>query len=195
MDAVDQTLNDMSMSPELLNQYSDHAKSITPGFANTSKDNGHGGSNRVQFRDEVDTFSGSYQNAPSKNLQDMSPEEQMMLMRKIQNSNQSDQYERPTEEHYETDTIKSTDNYEDQSLDQKNIDQKYIEPLTNDDNYFKLKIIIMILILFFIFNLHKVNFYLSKAILFITPNKNTYILSSIKSLIFTGILSIPIYLL
>ena len=164
MDAVDQTLNDMSMSPELLKKYSDHAKSITPGFSTGEHDDkpdgeykGSSNNNRVQFREEIDTYSNSYQHTPAKNLQDMSPEEQMMLMRKIQNNEHNERHnerhnehnerhnERHNEQNYETDTLKSSDNYQNDNYQNDNNRNKEAISINNfmsNDNTYKLTILL-----------------------------------------------------
>ena len=205
MDAVNLTLNDMSMSQELLNQYSDHAKSILPGFAsnNTSTPPQQ---NRVQFQEDVDTYSqirdGNNQQQ-MKSLHDMSPEEQMILMRKIQNNEISKELNnnRQQSEIQQVENIDYSDNETVTSYNEKmdtgmeRQGDKFVMPNENSFLYYKLKIILIILVLFFIVNLHKANFYISKALLFLTGIKNNYALAAIKSALFTGILCIPILLL
>ena len=86
MDTVTQSFNDMSMAPELLNKYSDHAKAILPEFLRSQS------THQSQSTQQMpQSQSQSYDQMSTKpksipNIQDLSPEEQMHLMQRIQNN-------------------------------------------------------------------------------------------------------------
>lgn len=244
MDTVTQSFNDMSMAPELLNQYSEHAKAILPAFskggsgmsngigigigAGTSAGNGTGtGMHYEEMSNRPEIPYHSRPNAGPTHMQqdfvpdihDLSPEEQMHLMQKIQNNEYidtksciSERTYNPNIQDHEPSQLQQLQQQQQQQQPFSNNYEQYSEPMnvniakTEDFSLkkhrdFKCKILnklylfTIIFIIIFILGLPKLNSYIIKLISKILTTKNSIVIAALKSVISTGIIITIIQLL
>ena len=172
-DTVNQALSDMSMSPELLNQYSEHAKQILPEFTQ------QGGNQAPQYQQP------QYQQYnDNSHQQALTPEQQMQLMQNIQNANITQDYQQPQQGGYsepEVETVSVEAEHYTEESSEKSLLYKILSTL---------KILLVLFVVLFIFYIPGITTFINRNILHGISGQHVLILSLIKS----GIATVAFYL-